>query len=161
MNLIPLHFILKDAGTTVCKKFKMLLTWQTNTWFWVQVGERCWVGQEGIPKTKNTLPDFFFFPIWVQNVCAHSHFINRWYKAGELLSLILQETIAFQVCHHLFMLFQVCVLWCCMSKRRLFPFFSPVEWIPAGTGLSVFKLFFSGCWQELLKYLASLVSKQR
>lgn len=61
MNLIPLHFILKDVGTTVCKKFKILLKWQTNTWFWVQVGERCWVGQEEIPKAKNPLPDFFFF----------------------------------------------------------------------------------------------------
>lgn len=28
--------------------------------------------------------------------------------------------------------------WCCMSKRRLFPFFSPAEQIPAAIGLSVF-----------------------
>lgn len=112
MNLIPLHFILKDAGTTVCKKFKMLLKWQIfDSEF--SLHEFRW--EKGVEldrkkfRKQNTLPDFFF-PSWVQNVCAHSHFINRWYKAGELLSLILQETIAFQLCHHLFMLFQLRVV---------------------------------------------------
>lgn len=79
MNLIPSHSILKNAGTTVCKKSKMLLKGQANISFGVQPGylqvrEGCWVRQEETTKKPHLAP--LPTPAAECKMSVHSHLVD-------------------------------------------------------------------------------------
>lgn len=112
-NLIPSHSILKNAGTTVCEKSKMLLKGQGNISFgvppgYLQVRERCWVRQEETTKKKHLARLPHPAPAAERKMPVHSHLTDGRQKAGELLSLVCQETTTLTFSHRLFMLFRVC-----------------------------------------------------